>query len=332
VKTIYERLEALIPAIQKKSFRENKGLGNEIGFYIFDYEPEYELLVRDYVQFLKKKFKNGINGYKIKEFDLYEIMLDILEAKGYLAKNIEMEATKGSEYVFNATKKALRLTTENDLVVRYIRERVEDMMSRNFLILKEGRKRFLIKRCTERIARIVNSKEPYGEIYKLPELIDKFSKKFAELLKEEAGPIRQVVESDKKKVLDELSSYTFKDKYSEKFKKGFDDLIERLDRANNFYEVIAMREESDRLKLRYLDEIAKEVEKQKFFPGESIVAESSGKVVEPSKQKKIINISIAHILRGRRTIESKADIEKLLAEIRTRLERELDENTVIRIV
>jgi hypothetical protein len=126
VKTIYERLDALVPAIQKKSFRENKGLGNEIGFYIFDYEPQYELIVRDYIQFIRNKFKNGINGYKIKEFDLYEIMLDILETKGYLAKNIEMEAAKGSEYVFNATKKALRLTNKNDLIVQYIRERVED--------------------------------------------------------------------------------------------------------------------------------------------------------------------------------------------------------------
>lgn len=126
MKTIYERLDALISAIQKKSFVENKGLGNEIGFYIFDYEPKYELLVRDYIQFLKEKFKNGINGYKIIEFDLYEIMIDILEAKGYLAKNIEMEAIKGSEYIFNATKKALRLTTENDLIVKYIRDKVED--------------------------------------------------------------------------------------------------------------------------------------------------------------------------------------------------------------
>jgi len=126
LKTIYERLDAIIPTIQKKSFVENKGLGNEIGFYIFDYEPKYEPLVREYIQFLKEKFKNGINGYTIKEFDLYEIMIDILEAKGYLSKNIEMEAEKGSEYVFNATKRALRLTGPDDLIVQYIRERVEN--------------------------------------------------------------------------------------------------------------------------------------------------------------------------------------------------------------
>ena len=37
-----------------------------------------------------------------------------------------MEEKKGSEQVFNATKKALRLTLENDLVIKYIEERLEE--------------------------------------------------------------------------------------------------------------------------------------------------------------------------------------------------------------
>ncbi|HHV18592.1 MAG TPA: DUF1788 domain-containing protein [Thermoanaerobacterales bacterium] len=123
--TIKERLDKIFPTISKKSFRENKGLGNEIGYYIFDYEPQYEMLVRDYISFLKDKVNTGNYGFKIKEFDLYEIVLEILETKGYFAKNIEMEKKKGSEFIFNATKKALRLTGKNDLVIKYIKNRVE---------------------------------------------------------------------------------------------------------------------------------------------------------------------------------------------------------------
>jgi hypothetical protein len=37
-----------------------------------------------------------------------------------------MEAAKGSEYVFNATKKALRLTTNKDLIVQYICEHIDE--------------------------------------------------------------------------------------------------------------------------------------------------------------------------------------------------------------
>ena len=60
-----------------------------------------------------------------------------------------------------------------------------------------------------------------------------------------------------------MATYDVTESFGDKFKKGYDDLLNRLDSANNFYEAIAMKEESDRLKLRYVEEINKEVEKQK---------------------------------------------------------------------
>lgn len=124
MKDIYQRLDEILPKITEPAFMQNKGLGNEIGFYVFDYEPEYELLVRDRVEFIKEKAK-GAYGLNIAHFDLYEIILEILESKGYLKKNFEIEQKKGSEQVFNATKKTLRLTLDNDLVVGYIAERLD---------------------------------------------------------------------------------------------------------------------------------------------------------------------------------------------------------------
>lgn len=124
MKTIYQRLDEIIQRITKESFRENTGLGNEIGYYIFDYEPRYEMLVREHVRFLKQKINDGDYGFHIKEFDLYEIMLELLETKGYLEKNFKMEQVKGSEFVFNATKRALRLTEKDDLIIQYIKDRV----------------------------------------------------------------------------------------------------------------------------------------------------------------------------------------------------------------
>lgn len=124
MKSIYERIDGILPRITEPTFMENKSLGNEIGFYIFDYDPEYEMLVRDRVSLIEKKAKS-MYGLNIIEFDLYEIMLELLESKGYLQKNFIMEERKGSEQVFNATKKALRLTLDNDLLVKYISERID---------------------------------------------------------------------------------------------------------------------------------------------------------------------------------------------------------------
>ncbi|MEG2655917.1 MAG: DUF1788 domain-containing protein [Clostridium sp.] len=125
MKDIYQRLDEILPKIVNPNFRKNNGLGNEIGFYIFDYNPEDELLVRDRVKYIKEKTKNAY-GLNIVEFDLYEVILEILESKGFLKKNFIMEDKKGSEQVFDATKKALRLTLENDLVVKYIEDRLSD--------------------------------------------------------------------------------------------------------------------------------------------------------------------------------------------------------------
>lgn len=39
------RLDQLEEEIRRPQFRENKGLGNEIGYYVFDYPPEQQLEV-----------------------------------------------------------------------------------------------------------------------------------------------------------------------------------------------------------------------------------------------------------------------------------------------
>jgi hypothetical protein len=125
MKNIHERLDAVLQRISNTSFRKNTGLGNEVGYYVFDYEPKHEMTVREHVAFLKQKVNSAEYGFKIKEFDLYDIMIELLEVKGYLKKNFDMEINKGSEHVFNATKKTLRLTEKNDYIVQHITQNVE---------------------------------------------------------------------------------------------------------------------------------------------------------------------------------------------------------------
>ena len=126
MKTIYERLDEILPIITDKRFRENKGLGNEIGYYIFDYNPEDEIIVREHIKFLKQKINNDGMDFSIREIDLYEIMIEILAEKGYLKKVFEMEKKKGTDAILKPIKNTLRLTQKNDLVVEYIRERVQE--------------------------------------------------------------------------------------------------------------------------------------------------------------------------------------------------------------
>lgn len=47
--SLEERLNQILPRITSRDFLDSKGLGNEIGFWVFDYPPERELDVRNFV-------------------------------------------------------------------------------------------------------------------------------------------------------------------------------------------------------------------------------------------------------------------------------------------
>ena len=124
--TLEERLDKAEAMIKKPSFRKNKGLGNEVGYYIFDYPPEQELLVRERVDYIRKKNEQSDDEYRIVVFDLYEIIIEILKEKGYLEKCYEFEKKRGFDRITKAVGNMLRITAKDSLIVNYIRERTPE--------------------------------------------------------------------------------------------------------------------------------------------------------------------------------------------------------------
>ena len=124
--TLEERLNKAEAIIKKPSFRQNKGLGNEVGYYIFDYPPEQELLVRERVEYIRKKNEQSDDEYRIVVFDLYEIIIEILKEKGYLEKCYEFEKKRGFDRITKAVGNMLRITAKDSLIVNYIRERTPE--------------------------------------------------------------------------------------------------------------------------------------------------------------------------------------------------------------
>lgn len=120
--TLEERLDKAEAMICKPSFRQNKGLGNEVGYYIFDYPAEQELLVRERIQYIKKKNEQSSDDYRIVEFDLYDIIIGILKSKGYLEKCFEFEKSKGFDRITKSVGNMLRITAKDSLIVRHIQE------------------------------------------------------------------------------------------------------------------------------------------------------------------------------------------------------------------
>ncbi|MBC3900611.1 DUF1788 domain-containing protein [Acetobacterium malicum] len=122
MKNIETRLDQIEAKITNDDFLKNKGLGNEVGYYIFDYDPQDELKVRQHIAYLKAKINKSASGVKIVEYDLYQLVISVLKERGYLEKCFQFEKTKGLDYTYQAIIKMLRLTSKTNLLVNHIVE------------------------------------------------------------------------------------------------------------------------------------------------------------------------------------------------------------------
>lgn len=124
--SLEERLDKAEEKIQNPRFRANKGLGNEVGYYIFDYPAEQELTVRERIEYIRQKNESSDEEFKVVVFDLYDITIEILKQKGYLEKCYEFEKKKGFERVTKSISNMLKITSTDGLIVKYIQERTPE--------------------------------------------------------------------------------------------------------------------------------------------------------------------------------------------------------------
>lgn len=125
MKQIIERLNDLQEIILEPDFTSKKGLGGEIGFYIFDYDAADELIVRQAIPDLIQYSQKRNEALQFRVFDLYDMMIRFFEKRGYIEKNINMEQQKSSEELFSVMRKALKIATNRDVFVQTIREELE---------------------------------------------------------------------------------------------------------------------------------------------------------------------------------------------------------------
>ena len=111
--------------IKENNFQQNKGLGNDIGYYIFDYPTEYEEYIRLRTKKLEEKINDNNYPFRIQEFDIYNLVFEIIKEKNYLEKIFQLEEKRGTEKALQAIQSMLKLGTDNNLVSKKILEQYE---------------------------------------------------------------------------------------------------------------------------------------------------------------------------------------------------------------
>ena len=113
---IQDRLHQIEGRINQPEFMKSGGAANEINYYIFDYDPQDELAVRDYVDELAGRYQAGSGPFSVTVFDLFEVLLRFLKENDYLEMTYDFENRRGLGYATDAIVKALGLSQNNQLV------------------------------------------------------------------------------------------------------------------------------------------------------------------------------------------------------------------------
>lgn len=115
---IHRRLDQIIPKMREGKFIDGRGLGNEISFYVFDYDPKDELIVRDYLKHIKKEFSYEGSDRKVIEFDLYKMLLEEAKEKKIFDRIFDIEKRQGQ----SALSKAMLNFTKPSLFINKIKQ------------------------------------------------------------------------------------------------------------------------------------------------------------------------------------------------------------------
>lgn len=116
------RLDEMEAAIRKPSFRQSSGRANEVNYWIFDYPPERELEVRERIEYLKNKNQGGADGFELVVFDLYDIMIDFLDRKGFMEKCYGFESKAGIARIIKAVNNSLKVNDDDSLIIQHIKD------------------------------------------------------------------------------------------------------------------------------------------------------------------------------------------------------------------
>ena len=107
--TFNERLNQILPKLTSPDFLANQGLGNEIGFWIFDYPADEEMAMRaflhDVVMPALGKHQPTIRAADV---NLFELVIGLLEERKLLDKAIDMQKDQGDAKALESLRRVLK--------------------------------------------------------------------------------------------------------------------------------------------------------------------------------------------------------------------------------
>lgn len=107
--TFNQRLNQILPRITSQEFLQNRGLGNEIGFWIFEYPAEEELAMRAFLdETVVPALAKHQPPLRHACVNLFELVTGLLEERKLLDKAIDMQAKQGNDKALQSLRSVLQ--------------------------------------------------------------------------------------------------------------------------------------------------------------------------------------------------------------------------------
>jgi hypothetical protein len=196
-----------------------------------------------------------------------------------------------------------------------------------------------IEKVVDDVKAILKKSNPYGDIFRLPDLLEKFTNLYGRLLDKMMKPIEVAIQDARKRVFDELDGKQCHNKLKDRFITVFSEINEKATHCNNVATLQNIKVEADALKVRCLNEISNEEAK-------IIASEQPTQISEDNNYGSEENDSVAPSLLVKKTkvvsiksinntttwqIENEEDIKRYLAELEKKLLNTLEDDTIINI-
>lgn len=189
----------------------------------------------------------------------------------------------------------------------------------------------------KQIKRIMSLTEPYSFIKKLEEYDRLLANAIVEMLDKDAERIKPDIYADEKLVQEALiKDRPYTERLQRKFSAKFDELIQKLEHANDMAKLNGIPAESSALVQNCLNEISREEAayqlsiQQPEPPIDQIDPVKPKPPVKPAIKQK--PVSIRTLTKNKTySIRTEADIDAFLNEMRKSLIAQLDDNTIIRL-
>jgi hypothetical protein len=92
---IPERFQHLLQLIASPRFLQKQGLGNEVPFFICPFDPKEAVAMQQMAGQLANRLRQ--NGVRVLEINLYDLSVELLQARGIWEQTLQMEESVSKE-------------------------------------------------------------------------------------------------------------------------------------------------------------------------------------------------------------------------------------------